>query len=388
VNAQTQLVERAAEVAPQEQQRPKLPAIIAGGSVKAIVPQDFDSAWRIARVITAAGMAPQGFDTAEKAMVAIMHGLELGLTPMNAMQSVAVINNKPTIYGDAAIGLVRASGLLEWIKETVEGEGDAMTARCVVKRKGEAEPIVGEFSVADAKIAKLWGKAGPWTNYWKRMLKVRARAFALRDGFADVLKGMHIKEEVEDYSNGNGKTVEHDDGPPAPPPEPIKTASPPISSPEPDPIDADFVETPMPDDGPPDPNATASAKLDAKIPVDTEAFLAWVKEAFANCDADMLPDTYAESIEPHVPVELQEDVMALYRARERELEDAPPEPKAEPTLDEQMLAEIAAHTNPIDLTRWGVSNFAVREGLPQETKTRVEAAFARKLKDLKAAQTK
>jgi hypothetical protein len=31
------------------------------------------------------------------------------------------------------------------------------------------------------------------------MMQMRARAFALRDGFADVLKGMAIAEEVQDY---------------------------------------------------------------------------------------------------------------------------------------------------------------------------------------------
>lgn len=177
---------------------PRLPSLQSGGAVRAIVPQDFDGAWRIATAVCKAGMAPKGLDTPEKAMVAIMHGMEVGLTPMAALQSIAVVNGRPTIWGDGAIGLVRGSGKLEWIKERIEGEGDKMSAVCEIKRKGEPAAEPARFSVDDAKKAGLWGKAGPWTQYPRRMLAMRARAFALRDGFADVLRGLGIAEEVQD----------------------------------------------------------------------------------------------------------------------------------------------------------------------------------------------
>lgn len=182
----------------------KLPALHSGAAVRAIVPQDFDGAWRIAVAVTKAGMAPRGLETAEKAMVAIMHGLEVGFTPMAALQSIAVINSRATIWGDGALGLVQASGKMSSHKEWFEGEGDDRKAFCTVVRKGDPEPKVGEFSVADAKKAGLWGKKGkngeptPWVTYSDRMLKMRARAFALRDGFSDVLKGLGIAEEVQD----------------------------------------------------------------------------------------------------------------------------------------------------------------------------------------------
>lgn len=203
---------------------PRLPVLQSGGSVKAIVPQDFEGAWRIATAVCKANMAPFGLETPEKAMVAILHGLEVGLTPMAALQSIAVVNGRPTIFGDGAIGLVRGSGKLEWIKERIEGDGDKMVAICEVKRKGEDSAIRGTFSVADAKLAKLWLKKSPkggdtpWVTYPKRMLAMRARAFALRDGFADVLRGLGIKEEVEDFQeNATGLRADLHQPPPAPP---------------------------------------------------------------------------------------------------------------------------------------------------------------------------
>jgi hypothetical protein len=306
MNAQT-------PVAEQERPRPQknLPAIVAGGNVRAIVPQDFDGAWRIATAVHASGMAPYGINSPEKAMVAIMHGLEIGLTPMNALQSIAVINGKPTIYGDAALALVRASGLMEAFKEIIEGEGENMKAICRVKRKDE-EPIEGEFSVADAKTAGLWTKRGrngestPWQTYPKRMLKFRARAFALRDAFADVLKGISIREEVEDYTHA----IETNEEPPDPPP--VERESPPVvptnviegeiveqteakaepseqakAEPQEERTMASLYEDSAPsqneivwdEDGPPDPDATApaatpaSTKTTARDDDDVPAFL-------------------------------------------------------------------------------------------------------------------
>lgn len=173
-------------------------SLSAGGKVCAIVPQSMDEAFRLAQAICAAGMAPRGMDTPEKAMVAIMRGLEVGLTPMMALDKIAIVNGRPTIWGDGAIGLVRASGLCEYVNEYIDGEGDNRIAVCKAKRKGELEPIERRFGVADAKRAGLWGKQGPWQQFPERMLQMRARAFALRDLFADVLGGLYLKEEIED----------------------------------------------------------------------------------------------------------------------------------------------------------------------------------------------
>ncbi len=206
---------------------PKTP-LMAGATPKALVPVDFDGAFRIANVVHRAGMAPKTLNTLEKVMVAILHGLEVGLTPMNALQSIAVINGRPTIWGDGAIGLIRASGLLEWMKESFEGEGENLVAVCIVKRKGEPQPVRGEFSWKDAKKANLLAKDGPWQTYPRRMMQMRAR-WPLRDVFADVLKGLSLREEVEDMERKDAPAVEAQPErrrvPPPPPAEGEETAA-------------------------------------------------------------------------------------------------------------------------------------------------------------------
>lgn len=171
--------------------------LIAGYGVTAIVPQDAEQAFRMAKMILMSGLAPRDMDTAEKVVGAIFTGLEVGLKPMQAVQSIAMINGRPCIWGDAAIGLVRGSGLLENFEERYDDEKGV--AVCFAWRVGQKAVTSSIFSVEDAKKAGLWGKKGPWTQYPKRMLQMRARGFALRDGFADVLKGLQIVEEVRDY---------------------------------------------------------------------------------------------------------------------------------------------------------------------------------------------
>lgn len=173
------------------------PPVVAGGKVAALVPHTLEEAFRVSQAIAASGLAPKGIDKPEQILVAIMAGAELGLAPFQALQSIAVINGRPSLWGDGLIAIVRSHGFK--VKEWVDGDGDQMIARCEVTRPDNDEVTPGSFSVADAKKANLWGKAGPWQTYPRRMLQMRARAFALRDGAADVLRGFSIREEVEDY---------------------------------------------------------------------------------------------------------------------------------------------------------------------------------------------
>jgi hypothetical protein len=180
-------------------QQPRATVAI-GERPAAMVPTNLEGVWRLSELIAASGMAPKDMKQPEQIAVAIMHGLEVGLTPMAALQSIAVVNGRPSVWGDGAIGLVRASGMLEDFEEGLNGEGDKRVAYCKVKRKGEKKVLERTFSWEDAKKAGLTSKTGPWQQYPNRMLVLRARAFAMRDAFADVLRGLSIREEMEDVA--------------------------------------------------------------------------------------------------------------------------------------------------------------------------------------------
>ena len=157
-------------------------------------------AMAFAEMVSKTEFAPKDFrGKPEACLMAIQHGSEIGLSKMQSLQSIAVVNGRPTIYGDAALAVCLASPVCEWITEDLMGEGDKMVATCSAQRRGYPAPIISTFSVADAKAAGLWAKGGPWSQYPKRMLAMRARGFALRNAFADVLRGLVTAEEAGDY---------------------------------------------------------------------------------------------------------------------------------------------------------------------------------------------
>lgn len=171
--------------------------MVAGARVQGIIPTTMEDCFRLATAVVKSGLAPKDLTTQEQVLIAIMTGLEVGMPPMQSLQRIAVINGRATIWGDAALGLVERSGLLDGIQERIDGTGDDRVAVCSVRRKGERVYKKSTFSVADAKRAGLWNKSGPWQQYPDRMLQMRARGFRLRDSFSDALCGLYIREELE-----------------------------------------------------------------------------------------------------------------------------------------------------------------------------------------------
>lgn len=174
-----------------------------------LAPQSIDEAIRFAEIMSKSNLVPKDFSgNVGNILVAVQWGMELGLQPMQAMQNIAVINGRPSLWGDAVIALVKGSAACEYV---VEETTDDM-ATCRVKRKGEPEQV-RTFSKADAVKAGLFGKQGPWTQYPKRMLQMRARSWALRDVFPDVLRGMPVAEELMDLPEkdmGPADVVNHE----------------------------------------------------------------------------------------------------------------------------------------------------------------------------------
>lgn len=159
-------------------------------------PANLQEAMQLSEMMANSEMVPKDFRAKPaNILVAVQMGAEVGLAPMQAIQNIAVINGRPALWGDAIKAIILNSPLCEKFEESFDDATN--TARVLVKRKGHSERLVA-FSQEDAKKAGLWGKQGPWTNYPKRMLAMRARGFAARDEFADVLKGLSVAEEQLD----------------------------------------------------------------------------------------------------------------------------------------------------------------------------------------------
>lgn len=197
----------------EQQEQPTFQGLpVAALEPKTLLPTKFDfapnslaEAMELATMMSKSTIIPKDYaGNAGNVLIAIQWGMELGLKPLQAMQNIAIINGRPSLWGDAVLAIVRAATdsagnrVLEGISETFDETTN--TATCEVKRRGSPQPCVRRFSLAEATKAGLISKGGVWAAYTKRMLQMRARSWALRDEFTDVLRGMPVAEEVMDYT--------------------------------------------------------------------------------------------------------------------------------------------------------------------------------------------
>lgn len=170
-----------------------------------VQPQNMGELMEYAKMVSSSGMVPKDYAGNPGAViVAWQLGAELGLSPMAALQNISVVNGRPSVWGDAGLAIVRTHSEFEDISESVSDDGKAT---CTIKRRGRS-PVTQTFSVEDAKRAGLWGKAGPWTNYTRRMLQMRARWFAMRDAFPDALRGISSAEEGSDIATSESPSIQ------------------------------------------------------------------------------------------------------------------------------------------------------------------------------------
>lgn len=175
-----------------------------------MAPGSLGEAMEMATLISGSELCPKAYKhKPADCIVAYEYGASIGLSWMQALRHVAVINGVPSIFGDALPALIYGSGECERFHEYFEGEKntDSWTAVCIMKRKGFPDEVKRTFSVADAKKANLWGKQGPWTQYSDRMQQFRARGFTARDTFADKLSGLILAEEAMDYPSIEGTVI-------------------------------------------------------------------------------------------------------------------------------------------------------------------------------------
>jgi len=210
----------------QEAPAPSVPAVrtpkepIRLGDGGYILPTTLEEAYRMAVAVIKGGMMPDSYKDAagnkeaeaQKVMLGLASAMEAGLPPLYGLRQIAIINGRPSMWGDALMALVQSKNLLanQTVREVGAGFDPSLPPAqwpddygiCVsLWRRGQPDPYVGTFTVADAKRAGLWlnTRKKPWLEHPKRMMTFRARAFPLRDGFADAIAGIAVREEIEDY---------------------------------------------------------------------------------------------------------------------------------------------------------------------------------------------
>lgn len=164
---------------------------------RGLVLSTFDDMWRFANAVCASGLAARG-DDPNKVLVKVQWGYELQIGPMQAIHGIAVIGNRPAVWGDLMLALAQRSPSFDAAQhhEFWSGEGDTLTANCKIARKG-GNAVIGTFSIAQAKAAGLAGK-DTYKAYGRDMLMWRARSRAYRAVFAAELRGLQVVEDMDE----------------------------------------------------------------------------------------------------------------------------------------------------------------------------------------------
>ena len=145
---------------------------------------------RIAKMAAASGMCT--VRKWEEAAYLLATGYELGLSPMQSLRGIYVVNGKPVLSADLLVAVVRRSGLCEsWHVIESTDERCSITTR----RKGEPEAATRTWTMADAKRAQITGKP-IWSQYPRTMLRHRCASDLARDVYPDVILSLYDPEEL------------------------------------------------------------------------------------------------------------------------------------------------------------------------------------------------
>lgn len=175
------------------------------------LPTTKNEAFKLAESFSKSGFCPSAYrGKPADVYLAMAYGAQIGLNPLLAVQNIAVVNGKPSVYGDALTAIAQGHPETEVYEDGYREDGTAFCRIVRQSKKGRRE-VYREFSVEMAKKAGLWGR-NTWAQYPERMLLWRARGYAVRDIYADALMGLVSFEEAQDQPS---QPMDRDVTPPA-----------------------------------------------------------------------------------------------------------------------------------------------------------------------------
>ncbi len=196
-------------------------ATYARTALTAITPQSLDDIMKFAELVAKSGIKPASLKTAADVAIVLLKGNELGMTPMQALSEIVVVEGRPTITAGAIQALVLNSGLAEYwqIIETT-------SERCTIetKRRGARAPVSITWDMERAKKITFQQWVGPensrqkvtkaltekdnWKNYTSAMLRSRCGSELANAVYPDVVRGMYTPDEVDVFTTLDGDTGE------------------------------------------------------------------------------------------------------------------------------------------------------------------------------------
>lgn len=145
----------------------------------------------LGEVFAKSGMFPDVKSQAQ-AVVKILAGKELGLSPFESMASIYVVNGRLALTSKAMSGLIKRSKRYDYVIKKMDEK------ECTIAILREEQEIgISTFTMADAAKALLVNKEN-WKSYPKNMLFARAISNACRFYCPEIISGYYVTEELED----------------------------------------------------------------------------------------------------------------------------------------------------------------------------------------------
>jgi hypothetical protein len=156
-------------------------------------PRNIDEAIHLAKVLHASRLLPRGLSTPEAVVATIITGAELGLSPMQAIRSIHIIDGKPTMSSDLMVAMVKRHEACKFFR-LVESSGQVATYE--TQRAGDPEPTRMSFSIEEAKSAGLASK-DVWKKFAAAMLRARCASSLARTVYPDLVMGIYDPDELD-----------------------------------------------------------------------------------------------------------------------------------------------------------------------------------------------
>lgn len=142
--------------------------------------------------------------TAAQAVVKILAGKELGLSPIEAMNSLYIVNDKIAVLTNTIASRMKKSGKYDYKINKLDETECSITFLAI---NGETKELgISVFTIKDAAKAGIVNKDN-WKNYPRNMLFARAFSNGARWYCPDSFSSFHSVEELDDNSNSNKEKV-------------------------------------------------------------------------------------------------------------------------------------------------------------------------------------
>lgn len=166
-------------------------------------PQEFAMIRQLGEAAVKSGFLPNGIKTVEQAVIIMLKAREIGVPPMQAFSSIAVINGKPTMSAELMLSLIYRN--VPGARIDYDEISDKICRIYAGRPNGKV--TLFSFSMDDAARANLAGR-GPWVTYPSAMLRARCISAMARAMFPDALSGVvYTPEELGANVDGDGNIV-------------------------------------------------------------------------------------------------------------------------------------------------------------------------------------